>query len=144
MADLSKIRLSNITYNFKDSVARTAIDGMISFEAIIVNALPTANINNRAIYFKSNNSSGNNAYDEYMYINNKWEQIGSTSIDLSNYLQTSDIAAWAKADNKPTYTAAEVDALPNTTVIPSKISDLTNDSGYLTLSTLPKYDSTVV
>ena len=28
-------------------------------------------------------------------------------------------------------------------VIPSKTSDLTNDSGYLTLSTLPKYDGSV-
>lgn len=30
------------------------------------------------------------------------------------------------------------------TVIPSKTSDLTNDSGFLTLSTLPIYDGTVV
>lgn len=42
------------------------------------------------------------------------------------------IADWAKASTKPTYTAAEVGALPDTTVIPTKTSDLTNDSGYLT------------
>jgi hypothetical protein len=34
--------------------------------------------------------------------------------------------------SKPTYTAAEVGALPDTTVIPTKVSDLTNDAGYLT------------
>lgn len=28
-------------------------------------------------------------------------------------------------------------------VIPTKVSELTNDSGYLTISTLPKYDGTV-
>lgn len=33
---------------------------------------------------------------------------------------------------KATYTANEVGALPNTTVIPSKTSDLTNDSGFIT------------
>lgn len=35
---------------------------------------------------------------------------------------------------KPTYTASEVGALPSTTIIPSKVSQLTNDSGYLTSS----------
>lgn len=39
---------------------------------------------------------------------------------------------WAKQSTKPTYTAAEVGALPSTTKIPSKTSDLTNDSGFLT------------
>lgn len=28
--------------------------------------------------------------------------------------------------------------------LPTKVSDLTNDSGYLTLATLPVYDGTVV
>lgn len=37
------------------------------------------------------------------------------------------VPAWAKAASKPTYTAAEVGALPSSTTIPSKTSDLTND-----------------
>lgn len=45
------------------------------------------------------------------------------------------VPAWAKAASKPTYTAAEVGALPANTPIPSKTSDLTNDSGFLTGST---------
>ena len=39
---------------------------------------------------------------------------------------------WAKQPEKPTYTASEVGALPDTTKIPSKTSDLQNDSGFLT------------
>ena len=39
---------------------------------------------------------------------------------------------WAKQPNKPTYTADEVGALKDTTKIPSKTSDLQNDSGFLT------------
>lgn len=42
------------------------------------------------------------------------------------------VPAWAKAASKPSYTAAEVGALPDTTKIPSKTSDLENDSGFLT------------
>ena len=44
------------------------------------------------------------------------------------------VPSWAKQSSKPAYTASEVGALPDTTVIPSKVSDLTNDEGYLTSS----------
>ena len=51
----------------------------------------------------------------------------------SGYLQEETdptVPAWAKAAEKPTYTAQEVGALPDNTFIPSKTSDLTNDSNY--------------
>lgn len=52
----------------------------------------------------------------------------------SNPIEETDptVPAWAKEQNKPSYTAQEVGALPNTTKIPSKTSDLQNDSGFLT------------
>ena len=46
------------------------------------------------------------------------------------------VPAWAKASTKPTYTASEVGALPSNTAIPTKISDLTNDSEFITRITL--------
>lgn len=50
---------------------------------------------------------------------------------LQSYTETDPtVPSWAKATSKPTYTADEVGALPNTTVVPSKVSDLTNDSGF--------------
>lgn len=42
------------------------------------------------------------------------------------------VPSWAKQSKKPTYTASEVGALPATTTIPSKTSQLANDSGFLT------------
>ena len=39
---------------------------------------------------------------------------------------------WAKQQQKPSYTAEEVGAMPVGTKIPSKTSDLQNDSGFLT------------
>ena len=42
------------------------------------------------------------------------------------------VPSWAKEATKPKYTASEVGALPDNTVIPTKTSDLTNDSGYIT------------
>jgi hypothetical protein len=43
---------------------------------------------------------------------------------------------WVNSATKPTYTATEVGALPVDTIIPSKTSQLANDSGYVTSSTL--------
>lgn len=42
------------------------------------------------------------------------------------------VPAWAKQPTKPSYTAAEVGALPDDTEIPTKTSDLQNDSGFIT------------
>lgn len=47
------------------------------------------------------------------------------------------VPAWAKAENKPSYTAQEVGAMPAGTSIPSKTSDLTNDSGFINASQVP-------
>ena len=113
-----------------------ALAGVVGFSIEIVNSLPATG-DAGVFYFVPNSGEQNNIYDEYLYVNNAWEKLGTTEIDLSNYLQKTDIAAWAKAPNKPTYTAQEVGALPDTTVIPTKTSDLTNDSGFITSASLP-------
>lgn len=48
---------------------------------------------------------------------------------LQSYTETDPtVPAWAKSANKPTYTAAEVGALPSTTVIPTSLSSLSEDT----------------
>lgn len=154
MADLSKIKLNGTTYNFKDAWARTnlqtasqvqtaittALGNISEFEISVVQTLPTAGESGTFYFVSNTQGSENNIYDEYVYVNNSWEKIGTTEIDLSNYLQSSDIADWAKAATKPAYTANEVGALPDTTIIPSKTSDLTNDSGFITSYTDTKVE----
>lgn len=44
------------------------------------------------------------------------------------------VPAWAKEEEKPVYTAEEVGALPSTTVIPSKLSELTADDEHETVT----------
>lgn len=60
-----------------------------------------------------------------------WDTMGAP-IDMSLYIKSNELADWVKQQNKPTYTAEEVGALPVDTKIPSKTSDLQNDSGFLT------------
>lgn len=48
---------------------------------------------------------------------------------LTSYTETDPtVPAWAKEKNKPTYTASEVGALPNTTVIPTTLAGLAEDA----------------
>ena len=48
---------------------------------------------------------------------------------LQSYTETDPtVPAWAKAEKKPTYTASEVGALPNTTTIPTTLAALTEDT----------------
>lgn len=50
------------------------------------------------------------------------------------------VPEWAKQPQKPTYTAVEVGALPNTTEIPTKLSELLNDAGFVTADDIPEAD----
>ena len=48
------------------------------------------------------------------------------------------VPAWAKEEEKPTYTASEVGALPDTTEIPKNLSDLQDDSEHRTVTDAEK------
>lgn len=68
-----------------DAVA--AVTG-VSFE--VVQALPASGAAG-TIYLVPNSGTGTNVYDEYIWVSNSWEKIGTTAVDLSNYVQFSDI-----------------------------------------------------
>ena len=53
--------------------------------------MPTENIDDHTIYFVPNSQDANTR-DEYMYVGNQWEMIGSTTIDLSDYPTYDDIS----------------------------------------------------
>lgn len=59
-----------------------------------------------------------------------WDTMGAP-IDMSLYIKSDELADWVKQQNKPTYTAEEVGALPADTKIPAKVSELENDSEFL-------------
>lgn len=62
----------------------------ISFE--VVQTLPATGAAG-TIYLVSNSGSGTNTYDEYIYVSNKWEKIGTTDVDLSSYWNTTNLTA---------------------------------------------------
>ena len=65
--------------------------------------------------------------------------LGKADTALQSFTETDPtVPSWAKQPTKPTYTAQEVGALPANTPIPTKTSDLTNDSGFITEDDIPE------
>ena len=151
-----------------------AVSSSGGFSIQVVQSLPAAGTTG-TFYFVPNSGNGDNIYDEYLYVNNNWEKIGTNGIDLTGYVPTSRTINGKALTTNISLTASDVSALPSSTTyvssfngsagaitytapvtsvngqtgvvtisLPTKVSDLNNDLGYLTLSTLPKYDGTVV
>lgn len=90
---------------------KTAVNDLISgltagINLTIVETLPTENIDTNTIYLVLKTEAYlNDYYDEYMYINERWELIGNTRVDLTNVYTREEI------DNKGFVTEERVNEL---------------------------------
>lgn len=78
--------------------------GELGFTPTVVQTLPTQDINIHTIYLVPKTGETGDVYDEYVYINNAWEHIGSTAVDLSNYYTKTEVDS--KIKNLPFYYVA--------------------------------------
>jgi len=91
------------TTAFVKTAVDTAIGSITGIEFQIVTSLPATG-KTGVIYLISNSGTAPNIYDEYIWIasTSKFEKIGTTDVDLSGYVQDSDMVA---------ITNAEIDAI---------------------------------
>lgn len=83
--------LWNATLQNAKDYAKKLFDSVTSFTIEIVDTLPTEDIKSMTIYFMRNGRDNeSDYYEEYMYVNNKWEIIGSTFVNLAPYLLKAD------------------------------------------------------
>lgn len=82
-----------------------AIADITGMEFVLVDTLPAEGEKGK-IYLVPNNTAGSNIYDEYIWVqdgaNGRFEKIGSTDVDLTEY--------WAKSELEA-ITTAEIDTL---------------------------------
>lgn len=76
----------------KNKADKSYVDELIGSLTLLdvkkVDVLPTTDISTSTIYLvPSEHPQAQNVYDEYMYIGSDWEHIGTTDIDLSDYLK---------------------------------------------------------
>lgn len=102
--DLAYYYLKSETYS------KAEVDNKLSvipkFEIKVVSNLPTTDISTTTVYLLKSGDEAQNLYTEYIYVNNAWEYLGKQTVDLSGYALKTDM--------------------------PTKLSDLFNDSGFLT------------
>ena len=83
--------VDNLTNYYKKSETYTQtevnqlINAITTLNIEVVSSLPTSNISTTTIYLKGSKKEGTNSYDEYIYVNETWELIGTTAIDLAPY-----------------------------------------------------------
>jgi len=95
--------------NTEGSVDYKIVDAFSKFTSIKfekVTELPQTGVNGVFYLVPAQNANSKNIYNEHIYIDGRWEFLGSTEVDLSGYALKTEV--------------------------PTKVSQLTNDSGYLT------------
>lgn len=85
------------TTAFVDTAVTNAIGSITGISFEIVTSLPSTGAAG-TIYLISNSGSGSNIYDEYIYVSNRFEKIGTTDVDLSSYWNTSNLVAITNAE----------------------------------------------
>src|SRR5690554_1477450 len=74
---------------------------------LIVTELPLTGTPNKIYLIASEDPDTGNTLDEYIWIDNEWEKLGSVSIDLSNYFNKTEINSMleSKVDSNEAITA---------------------------------------
>ena len=149
--DLTNYYLKSETYT--QTEVNNLIGQIKTISIEVVDTLPTTGEDNK-IYLVPKEGSTGDVYNEYIWVNNTWELIGSTQVDLTGYAtqdwvnnqiqnfltesQVTEIVNNSLTNyytKTETYSKTEVNNLlngkANADDIPTKTSDLTNDSGFI-------------
>lgn len=87
----------NSTQIATTAFVRAKISEISTFSVAVLDELPTEGQLTTCIYFIPNSGGSGNVYDEYMWVSHSdgmgWEKIGTTEVDLSNYMLKTDMVA---------------------------------------------------
>lgn len=66
---------------YTDKTIANIVDIVPKLQIKIVDSLPTQDISDSIIYLlRNDNENENDLYDEYIYLENKWEKLGTSSM----------------------------------------------------------------
>ncbi len=85
------------TTAFVGAAIAAALSGITGISFEIVASLPATGAAG-TIYLVSHGGTGTNVYDEYIYVNNAWEKIGTTDVDLTGYWNSTNLVAITNAE----------------------------------------------
>lgn len=104
---------------------KNLVDLLPQFAIEVVQTLPVSDISETTIYLvPASDPEQGNYYEEYIYVNNAWELVGTTAVDLSGY-----------------YTSAQVDTLLAAKANTSSLATVATSGAYSDLSGKPTIDT---
>ena len=104
---------------------KNLVDLLPQFAIEVVQTLPVSDISETTIYLvPASDPEQGNYYEEYIYVNNAWELVGTTAVDLSGY-----------------YTSAQVDTLLAAKANTSSLATVATSGAYADLSGKPTIDT---
>ena len=158
--DLANYYLKSETYT--QAEVNSLIGAISTLHIEVVQTLPTEDISTNTIYLVPKQTAGqNDTYDEYIYVNNNWEHIGSTDIDLTNYytktetdtllddkvdkvtgkgLSTEDYTTAEKTKLSGIETGAQVNVKPDWNATAGDDDEILNKPSLATVATTGDYD----
>ena len=104
---------------------KNLVDLLPQFAIEVVQTLPVSDISTTTIYLvPASDPEQGNYYEEYIYVNNAWELVGTTAVDLTGY-----------------YTSAQVDTLLAAKANTSSLATVATSGAYSDLSGKPTIDT---
>lgn len=80
---------TKIQADFENYYTKTQTDQMVSaipkFAIQVVDTLPTENINDTTVYLVPSGEESPNLYVEWIHVDGEWEELGTQSVDLTDY-----------------------------------------------------------
>lgn len=104
VSNLTNYYLKSETYTQEE--INNKLSAIPKFSIKPVSSLPTTDISETTVYLLKTGDESQNLYTEYIYVDGAWEYLGKQTVDLTGYALETDI--------------------------PTKLSQLTNDVGFLT------------
>lgn len=142
---LLKYLINSVSSDLSNYYTKSEVDNLVStipkFDIKVVQTLPSSNISPTTVYLVPSDSESSDVYKEYIYVNTNWELLGIQKTDLSNYYNKTEInnllsAKVNSSDLSTVATSGSYNDLSNKPTIPTKTSDLTNDSNFISSSDL--------
>ena len=109
-------KLPYLTESQINSLITTALSGIsVGLTPTVVAELPTTGESDKLYLVSNGGSDTTDTFDEYIWVTDKYEKVGNTSIDLSNYVTTAtlntELAKKVNATDLVAITNAEIDAI---------------------------------
>ena len=117
-----------VTYN---NIIKEKIAELVGFEVKIVDSLPLTG--EEHILYLVPNAQDPNIHDEYLWVDEKWELIGSTTINLDDYYTKEEIDSSISVINSSIQNIS-INALNDSLIVSNSSISFNSDTSYIHLS----------